>query len=116
MTTTTQRKKTSTSFKVGIIVIFVVLISVAILAIIGLIDLSWLGNGYLAVQAWSATDIVNALLIDVALVFLGVGLMYGYFTYIRGNKVIGSTVSQPGYTPTPSYPTPQQQDKETVIS
>lgn len=116
MSTTTQRKKTSNSFKVGLVVLFIILIVVAVASLIGIIDLTWLGNGFLSIQTWSATDLVYAVLIDTAFIFIGIGIMFFYFTYVRGNKVVGTQTQQPGYAPIPAYPATTQKDTETVIS
>ena len=116
MTTITQKRKLSKSAWVLIIILFVAIIAVAVLAFMGILDLSPISNGYLGVFMWASQDIVNGLLTGVGFVFLGVAIYWVTIKYFIGNKVTTSTMPGMGYNPLPSTPSQSQKDSETVIS
>jgi len=115
MVTTTQRKKLSIGTKVFLGFLIVSVIIIIVCATIGIIDLSWAGNGFLGLYVAVSQDLVLAVLLSFGWISLGMLLIYAYFTYIRGNKVTTTAQSQ-GYNPIPTTPAQTQKDTETVIS
>jgi hypothetical protein len=117
MATTTQRKKKSIWLWVLIIVAVAAVGTAALLHFLGIINLGFLGVGFLAMQVWSAETVVNGILLDVGLVTLGVLIYYVLKTYFIGNTVSGAVqAGQQGYAPAPVYPSQTQKDTETVIT
>jgi hypothetical protein len=117
MTTITQKKKKSIWLWVLIIVAFTTLVALVVCNFLGIIDLSFVGAGFLSLQMWSASSITNAVLLDIGLVVLGVAAYWVLITYFIGTKVsTPAGTTQPGYTPQPVYPSQPQKDTETVIS
>jgi hypothetical protein len=117
MTTITQKKKLSKSAWVLLGVAFIAVIVLAVCALLGLIDLSPLSNGYLAIFMWASGDIVNGLITGLGIFVLGILFYYVAVRYFIGNKVT-TTSGTPGYAPIPTYPTsqPSQSGEETKIS
>jgi len=115
MTIITTKRKKSFWLWVLIILVFTAIIALAVCQVLGIIDLSFIGAGFLAIQVWAALDIVNALLLDIGLVVLGVLGYYVLIKYFIGVKTTLPATVQGGYAPAPVYPSPTQKD-ETVIS
>ncbi len=114
--TMTQRKKLSKSGWL-LLGLFVVGVIVGItLHFVGIIDLSFIGNGYLTIMMWASSNGWNAAIVGAGHVVIGVLIFYGLKSYIIGEKI---SVSTPvgGYNPAPSYPSgAAQQQQETEIS
>ena len=106
MSTITQKRKKSIWLWVLIVLAFIVVITLVVCQVLNIIDLSFIGTGFLAVQTWAALDIVNAVLLDIGLVTLGVLGYYVLIKYFIGVKTTlpattgtympqGQTISQP---------------------
>ena len=118
MSTITQKKKKSIWLWVLIVLAFSAIIIAAVLHMLGIINLSFIATGFLALQQWSALATTNAILLDVGLIFLGIGIYYILLTYFIGVKTTMNVGQpQPGYAPAPTYPSAApQKDTETLIS
>ena len=118
MTTITQKKKKSIWLWVLIVIAFSAIIVAIVLHTLGIIDLSFIGAGFLSLQQWSALAATNALILDVGLIVAGIAIYWVLVTYFIGTKqtMTGQQMGQPSYAPTPSYPTPAEKGTETVIS
>ena len=115
MTTITQKRKLSASTWIMIIVAFAVLIGVIVASAFGLINLSWIGDGFLGAYIAVSQSLILAVLMSIGWIALGFITCYVIFTYFRGQKV--TTTGQPGYSPVPTYPSqPVKSDTETKIS
>lgn len=110
------KTKMSKSAWVLVALIIVAIISLPILHIVGVIDLSFLGEGFMGIMTWASTEALNGALL-LAGVF--VGGMLTYYTlkkYFIGTK-IPLTTQYPTYTPGgQTVSQPQQADEETVVS
>lgn len=119
MTTITQKKKLSKSAWVLVFLLIIGVVTVVVLGILGIIDLSPIGNGLMGFYMWASADIVNAGIVTVLLPIAGVFLYYIIQHYFVGQKVVTTAgIGSGGYSPTPTYPSsnPSQQDTETKIS
>jgi hypothetical protein len=117
MTTITQKRKLSKSAWLLIILAGVALIALILCSALGIIDLSWLGVGYLSIFMAASTDLVIAVLISAGFFALGVLTYWTLIKYFIGNKVTTAPGAQPGYAPVPTYPSqPSQSGQETKIS
>jgi hypothetical protein len=118
LTTITQKKKKSIWLWVLIILAFSAVIVAVVLHSLGIINLSFIGAGFLSLQQWSAMAATNALILDVGLIFFGIAIYYVLLTYFIGVKTTMNVAQQQGgYAPTPTYPTATpQKDTETVIT
>jgi hypothetical protein len=114
MTTITQKRKLSKSGWLLIILAFAAVIGVVVCAALGVIDLSWLGTGFLGIYVTASQDLILAILLTVGWIALGILGYYVLIKYFIGNKV---TTTMPTYTPQgQTLSNPQQQGQETVIS
>lgn len=114
MTTITQKRKLSKSAWALVLIALIAVIAIVVCAFLGIIDLSPVATGFLSIYMWASTDILNAVLITVGWVAVGVLGYYVIIKYFIGNKV---TTSMPTYTPQgQTLSNPQQQGSETVIS
>jgi sterol desaturase/sphingolipid hydroxylase (fatty acid hydroxylase superfamily) len=115
MTTITQRKKLSKAAWALVFIFIIGIIAIIVAATLGFIDLTPVSDGVLAIYMWASMDIVNAVLITIALPLAGVLLFWVVQRYFIGQKV---TTTAPMYTPqgqTLSQPI-HNQENETVIS
>ncbi len=87
-----------------------------VLHFLGVIDLSFIGVAFLALQVWSASAVVNAFLLDIGLIAFGMFIWWVLMTYFIGVKTTIQPQQQPGYAPIPAYPSQTQKDTETVIT
>jgi len=112
---TTQKKKLSKSAWFLVFLLIAAVITIAVLAIVGMISLQFVADGIVGYMAVGASSWMMGTLL-IALPFLG-GILFFYIVkvYFIGNKTV-SPVAQGGYAPAPAYPTAQQKDTETVIS
>jgi hypothetical protein len=115
MTTITQKRKKSVLVWVLIILVISLIVGFALAHVLGVIDLSFVGDGFLGVKMWSSMQVVNALLETTGWIALGV-LGYWIATkYFIGQKV--TLAQQQTYMPQgQTVSNPQQQQNETVIS
>ena len=116
MTTITQKRKLSKSAWALVLIALIAVIALVVVSVLGIIDLSFLGIGFLAIYSWASIDIINALLLTAGWFTLGVLIYYVVIKYFVGQKVTNTGLGQPGYAPTPAYPSQSQKDTETVIS
>jgi hypothetical protein len=110
------RKKLSKSGWILLALVAILLIVLPTLHFVGVIDLSFLGNGYLGLMIWASENAWNALIVGIGHVTLGVLIFYGLKSYIIGEKQVMITTTGAGYAPQPSVPSQPQQKDETVIS
>jgi len=110
------RKKLSKSGWILLGIIVILVIALPILHFTGVIDLSFLGNGYVGLMVWASENAWNALIVGIGHVAIGVLIFYGLKSYIIGEKQVMITTGASGYAPQPSVPSQPQQKDETVIS
>lgn len=95
----TIKRKMSTSAWILVALLIIAVISLPILHMVGILDLSFIGDGFLNILAWGATDALNgALMLGGA--FVGGALFY----YTLKTYFIGTQISS---TVTPYVPTGQ---------
>ena len=110
----TYKNRLSTSGWVLIAILIIVIIAVPLLHFVGVIDLTFLADGFLSVLLWASSDVVNGALFTAGVFIGGALTYYALKKYIIGTKVpltqpylpAGQTVSNPGAT----------SEGETVIS
>jgi hypothetical protein len=110
------RKKLSKSGWILLGILAILVIALPILHFTGIIDLSFLGTGYVGLMMWASENGWNALITGTGHVTLGILLFYGLKSYIIGEKQVMITTTSGGYSPQPSVPSQPQQKDETVIS
>jgi hypothetical protein len=117
VTTITQKKKKSLSLWILLIAVFAAVIIIAVLSLLGFIDLAPIAVMYQSVFMWAAESVVNSVILTVGFVALGALGYYVIVKYFIGTKVtVGSTPGY-GYNPQPTTPsTPTAQGTETVVS
>lgn len=127
MTTITQRRKLSKGTWALIIIALAALITVIVLAAVGIVDLSFItadydmttGTGGLLTSyaMFGTAGWINAAIIMLIPFALGIAVCFVMYRYFIGQKV---TTTAPlyggGYNPTPTTPSQPQQGQETVIS
>jgi len=114
MTTITQKRKKSIWVWVLLILIFAAIIALTICHLLGIIDLSFIATGFLGIYMWASVDVVNALIVTVGWVTLGILGYWILLKYFIGQKV---TTNTPTYQPQGQTINQQPQtDSETVIS
>ena len=115
----TQKRRMSIWAYVLIGLLIVGAIVLVVLHIAGIVDLSFVAEGFMGIMAWASADAVNGALLLAATFAGGMITWYALATYIIGTK-IQTTYNQPayggGYNPQPTQPSQPQQDNETVIS
>jgi len=98
------KKKASIWAYVLIALILVSVIALAVLHLVGFIDLSFLGEGFMGIMAWGATDVTNGIMLGGGFFAGGVLAYYVFKTYLVGTKVpittgtyapMGQQISQP---------------------
>jgi len=111
----TVKKKMSTSAYILIALMIITVVSLPILHVVGVLDLSFIGIGFENILMWAATDTLNGVIL-IGGVFVG-GALFFYIvkTYLLGTQISTTTVGQ--YNPMgQQISQPQQQEQETVVS
>lgn len=110
----TQKTRMSTSAYVLIALLIVIAIALPILHVVGVIDLSFIGETFMGVMEWAATDAINGVLLIGGTLITGMLTWYTLQKYIIGTKI--RTVTVGGYQPTgQNISNPQPQD-DVVVS
>lgn len=102
-----------------VLIMIIGVVAIIVAAALGFIDLAPVGDGLVAVYMWASMDIVNAVLISIALPLVGILLFWVVQRYFIGQKVTTTAgIGSGGYNPAPVYPSsnPSQKDTETTIS
>ena len=100
-----------------IFILIAAIITIAVLAVVGIINIAFIGEWLVGAMNFGAAGWINATLVLVAPFALGLLFYYLVINYFVGNKVTNAPGTQPGYSPAPTYPTSQPQSgKETTIS
>ena len=109
------KSKMSTSAWVLIALMIVAVISLPILHLVGIIDLSFIGTGFQDIMMWGATDTLNGVLLLGGVFIGGVLTWYTLKKYIFGTQIPTTTLG--GYNPIgQQISQPQPQKEETVVS
>jgi ABC-type Fe3+ transport system permease subunit len=122
MTTITQRKKGWWKIWVIIAIIVVALAIVMVLSNLTnadgnpYIDLAPVEEKYLGIYMWASMNSINASLVLVGSIVLGISLTWLYYNYLAGQKVTMNNTINPGYNPLPTTPSQPQTQTDTVIS
>ena len=111
------RKKRVSIWAYALIALLVVsVIILAVLHIAGLIDLSFVGEGFMGMLIWASTDTMNGALLFAGVFTGGILVCYVFMTYLIGTK-IPMTTQYPQYMPGgTTVSNPQQTNDETVVS
>lgn len=113
----TKKRRTSIWAWVLIAVIVVSVIVAAVLHMVNIIDLSFIGTTFSGITSWAAADIVNGVILIGGSIVVGAIGWYIIQTYFIGVKISTVTQPYPQYTPGGvSVSQPQQQDEETVVT
>lgn len=108
------KSKMSKSAWVLIALAIVAVISLPILHLVGIIDLSFIGTGVMNIQAWGAADGLNLVLLWSGLFLAGVLTWYTLKKYIFGTQIPTTTIGN--YNPIGQQISQQQPKEETVVS
>jgi hypothetical protein len=114
----TLKTKMSASAWVLIALVVIAAISLPLLHVFGIIDLSFLGEGFMNIMAWGSAEVLNGALL-LGGVFIGGALTwYTLKKYIIGTQIPTTTYQTQnlGYNPQPTQPSQPQQEEETVIT
>lgn len=96
-----------------IAIVIVAIISLPILHLVGVIDLSFIGTAFMEILTWGATDALNGVLLLGGFFVLGMLTWYTLKKYILGTQISTAGVYSPiGQTISPT----QQTEEETVVS
>ena len=108
------KTKLSKSAYILIAIAVIAIIALPLLHVVGVIDLSFIGNGFMAVMMWAAADGMNGVLFVSGIFISGALFYYAIKKYVIGTKVpMGAGAYHPvGQTITPATPT----EEETVVS
>ena len=111
------RKKRVSIWAYALIALLVVAVIVlAVLHIAGLVDLSFVGEGFIGLLTWSSADPMNGALLFAGVFTGGILACYVFMTYLVGTK-IPMTTQYPSYMPPgQTVSNPQQSNDETVVS
>ena len=111
----TKKKNVSIWAWVLIALLVVAVIVLAVLHIAGLVDLSFVGEGFMGMLVWASTDTMNGALLFAGVFTGGILACYVFMTYLIGTKI--STTTLGGYIPPGQHisNSPAQQD-ETVVT
>ena len=109
-----KKKKVSIWAYLLIALLLVSVIVLAVLHIAGLVDLSFVGEGFLGVLTWASTDTMNGALLFAGVFTGGILTCYVFMTYLIGTKI--STTTLGGYSPIGQQISPQQHQDETVVT
>jgi uncharacterized membrane protein len=128
MTTITQKKKLSKGTWALIFILIAALITVAVLAAVGIVDLGFLTAGYdmelgtsgllVGYAIFGTSGWINAVIIIVIPFAVGIVVCFMMYRYFIGQKVTTAPVygQSGGYNPVPTTPSNPQSGTETVIS
>ena len=109
------KSKMSKSAWILIALMIVAVISLPILHLVGVIDLSFIGTGFMNILAWGATDALNGVLLLGGVFLGGVLTWYTLKKYIFGTQIPTTTIGN--YNPIgQQISQPQPQKEETVVS
>ena len=97
---------------IGLLVVAVIVL--AVLHIAGLVDLSFVGEGFMGMLVWAATDPMNGALLFAGVFTGGILACYVFMAYLVGTKI--STTTLGGYNPPGQQISQQQTQDETVVS
>ena len=106
------KKKLSTSGYVLIALLVVAVITLPVLHMVGVIDLSFIGDAFANIMMWAATDPINGVLLISASFIGGAITFYAIKTYLLGTQVPVTTGT---YTPMGQNISNSNQD-EMVVS
>jgi hypothetical protein len=109
----TVKTKMSKSAYVLIAIVVVAIITLPILHVVGILDLSFIGAAFMGVMMWGAADALNGILLIGGVFVAGALTYYVLKKYLIGTKVPITTPYLPGGQTVAGS---QQQDSETVIS
>ena len=110
-----MKKKMSTSAYVLIALLIIAIVSLPILHLVGVLDLSFLGLALQDIMMWAATDALNGILL-VSGVFVGGALTWHVIkTFLVGTKIPIPQYTQP-YNMQNTVSNPQQDENQTVVS
>ncbi len=116
MSTMTQRKKLSKGTWALIIVVGVAVLTAVILHVVGILNLSFIGDLAIGFVSFGTSSGWNAALVLLAPFAVGILTLYTLKAYFIGERVTINT-GTPGYAPAPTYPTQTpHQGKETTIT
>ena len=109
-----KKKKVSIWADILIALLLVSVIVLAVLHIMGAVDLSFIGEGFLGVLTWASTDAMNGALLFAGVFTGGILTCYVFMAYLIGTKI--STTTLGGYIPPGQHisNSPAQQDKTVV--
>jgi len=111
------KSKMSKSAWILIALMIVAVISLPILHLVGVIDLSFIGTGFMNILAWGATDALNGVLLLGGVFLGGVLTWYTLKKYIFGTQIPTTAGAYPTYMPGGvTVSQPQQKDEETVVT
>ena len=122
MSTITQRKK---GWWKAWLLIGIIVAAVAVIFLLAnltnadgepYIDLVPVEEKYLGLFMWASMSTVNATILLVGAIILGIIIAWLYYNYLRGQKVTTNTPMTGGYNPMPTTPSQPQSGNETVIS
>ena len=108
------KSKMSTSAWILIALAIVAIISLPILHLVGVLDLSFLGTGFQDIMMWGATDALNGVLLLGGVFIGGVLTWYTLKKYIFGTQIPTTTLG--GYNPIGQQISPQQPQDDVVVS
>lgn len=107
------KSKMSKSAWVLIALAIVAIIALPILHLVGIINLSFLGDAFMAILLWSSESALNGILLLGGTFILGALVYYTVKKYILGTQIPVATA----YVPSGQTVSPQvQQKEETVVS
>jgi hypothetical protein len=109
------KKKLSKSGWLLIGLAVVAIIALPILHFTGVIDLSFIGNLFLNLKMYGASDIISGAIESLLWVGLGVGLLYVLKNYIFGTQ-ISAAVAQQAYIPRGDIPQSTASSEEVTVT
>jgi len=107
------KKKMSASAYVLIALLIVVAIAAVVLHIVGIWDLSFIGEGFGGIMVWAATDPMNGALLLGGVFVGGMITFYALKTYLFGTQI---PLTAGTYMPMGQQISPQSQKDEVVVS
>lgn len=117
MSTITQRKKLSIGTWALIFVCIAALITVIVLSVFGIIDLTFMEELLVGYATFGTQSWINAVITIVIPFAVGAVFMWAAYRYFIGQKVTVAAYGAGGYTPQgQSIGNPQQKDTETVVN
>lgn len=108
------KKKMSASAWILVAIIVIAIISLPILHMVGVLDLSFIGDAFMGYVSWQASDAMCAVLGALGWVAVGAISVYILKTYFIGTQV---PVTAGTYTPVgQSISSSQTQEEDVVVS